>query len=338
MHEGVQTSDELKQRCQTRLFVRVQLLTEGHFLGMPAEVYQQWKSPCDDAWFGVCGMLFARSYNTALRSCLELISLQPCDRLAAVALQQLKRESTVVSLVQLQQRAALCCDCYSEVQMELVSEVVDVLCVFADDSRRLGSTREAVKIWDQHKDQLLATIPCQLLAVEAMRLHARAAAPADKAGTAAEFLDRTSQFLVASIKHSPQWLTPPVMSDLLAPSGVLGALRQFGQPGNDLTARGAAACLLFLSGAACCYDGTMLSAAEQQESTVLLMRALRDIAAVISVLDVPKCDRSRHWRQALRRGVAQVRSRSPNLGRKMALLLLDVVVDGLGFACRAHKT
>ena len=91
--------------------------------------------------------------------------------------------------------------------------------------------------YDQHRDQLLASGPLQQLAVKALLLHARGAAQADPMFTPAEALHNIKCFLERSVKRSAQNLTPPVMRDLLAPSGMLSSLKHFGEPGNDLTAR-----------------------------------------------------------------------------------------------------
>ena len=121
--------------------------------------------------------------------------------------------------------------------------------------------------------------------------------------TPRERLEKIRRFLAASVR-------PPIMRTLLAPDGNLGALKHFGQPGNDLTAKGADACLVVLADAVWQYHRldkpTALTDAEGRESSILLLRALRDIAAIFSTSKLRGSDRSRVWCQAQRRGVAPV--------------------------------
>ena len=69
-----------------------------------------------------------------------------------------------------------------------------------DSAAPSGSLPEAAQAYVQHRDQLLASGPIQLLVVKAMRHHALAAALGDELDTAAEeTLVNLQTFLIASL-------------------------------------------------------------------------------------------------------------------------------------------
>ena len=72
---------------------------------------------------------------------------------------------------------------------------------------------------------------------------------------------------------------------------------------------------MLLTQHACNKDGplpalppNLLSGAELREGTQLLVRVLRDLAAIKAVAELPASDRPQAWRQAQRRGLAPVRT------------------------------
>ena len=139
------------------------MLVGEHFLSIPANILQSWNGADSNA--GLSHHI--ERYVDALRSFFLLLSMHPRHRLAAAVWEQLARHSTLTSLALLLQRTAH--EGQSDAQAKLVSGVNDILWPCARDAP--VSTPAAAQAYHRHRDQVLDSGPCQLLAIEAMLLY-----------------------------------------------------------------------------------------------------------------------------------------------------------------------